>query len=671
MRKKTELTSLSILFSVLVSILLVTIVWGHMEERYLLQRMQLAHSQLEVLFGVAIYANRHLKEISNHVLHDHAEGVADIERTSHKLKTLLDSFDRLSAQEIDFVRSEETDEELQEREFIADLRVLNSRIETKIKLLAGFTNDEHGKQAERQVIAAIGELYEEKFIPLVEVQIEDERMEVERARAAAARKPVFITALSAVIALLSGLLSFLAVRLITKRLSWQLAEEEITYQTLHDGLTKLPNRRMFEQALNHTIDKMRLMEGEVAVLLIDLDEFKLINDTLGHASGDELLCQAAIRIKSAIRGSDLVARQGGDEFIVLASRFGSRVNEHKVEADAGIVANRILKKLQRPFQIGGREAYVSASIGISILPNDADNAAQLIQHADSAMYRAKELGRGNYQYFSKELSVRHKKRLSLATMLHKAIDEQEFVLNYQPIIDLSSGQMIGTEALIRWEHEKGHLISPADFLPVAEDTGLILEIGEWVIWEACRQLREWFDQGISLEVAVNLSARQMWHGDIAKRVLEIIKETGVSKDKLEFEITESAMVADPERMENTLRHFDESDIRISLDDFGTGYSSLSRLKLLPFSKLKIDKSFVDGIPADENDMAIVSATVQMARSLNLATLAEGIETEEQWRSLRKLGCSYGQGYYFSRPVGPSEIKRLYERGARWTLRDGA
>ncbi len=670
MRKKTELTSLSILFFVLVAILLATIAWGHIEQRYLLRRIEFAHSQLEALFEVAAYANKHLKEISNHLLHDHEEKMLDVERTGSKLKTLLDTFDRLSVQEIDFVRSEETEQETKERQVIADLKALSSLIDNKIVLLARLENEGNEVQTKRQVIEAIGKLYEEEFIPLVEAQIDDERMEVENARAAAAREPVFIITLSAVVALLSGFVSFLAVHLITKRLSWQLAEEEITYQALHDDLTKLPNRRMFEQALDHTIDRVRLVDGEVAVLFIDLDEFKLINDTFGHASGDELLRKAAKRIKSATRNSDLVVRQGGDEFIVLASRYGSRIDDQKVEKDAGIIANRILKKLQKPFQINKREAYVSASIGISILPNDADDAAQLIQHADSAMYRAKELGRGNYQYFSTELSVRHKKRLALATMLHKAVDQQEFVLNYQPIIDLSTGRMIGTEALIRWEHEKGHLISPADFLPVAEDTGLILAIGEWVIWEACRQLREWSDEGISLVVAVNLSARQMWHGDIARRVLDIIKEVGVSKDKLEFEITESAMVVDPERMESTLRHFDESDIRISLDDFGTGYSSLSRLKLLPFSKLKIDKSFVDGIPTDENDMAIVSATVQMARSLNITTLAEGIETEEQWRSLRKLGCNYGQGYCFSKPVGPSEIRKLYERGGRWTLREG-
>lgn len=447
----------------------------------------------------------------------------------------------------------------------------------------------------------------------------------------------------------------------------QKAEEMIAYQAFHDGLTDLPNRTMVMQSLDQAIARADQMKGEIAVLFVDLDEFKLVNDTLGHIAGDELLRQASLRLKNAVRSTDIVARQGGDEFIVLLAG-DSRTNvERECESEAAIVAQRILDNLKEPFQILGQEAYVSASIGVSIFPEDADNTMQMIQHADGAMYRAKELGRGNYQFYSRELSERQQKKMSMATMLHKAIEQQEFVLHYQPLIDLSDGKMVGVEALIRWERDKGNLISPADFLPVAEDTGLILPIGEWVIKEACRQAQEWVSKGVLLQVAINLSTRQMWHGNIASKALHIINETGVSKELLEFEVTESAMVMDPERMEKTLDQFKKNNIKISLDDFGTGYSSLDRLKHFPFNKLKIDKSFIDGIPDDEDDIAIVSATVQMAQSLGLSSLAEGLETVEQCRFLKTLGCDFGQGYYFSRPVPATKIEQMFKQNICWEI----
>lgn len=445
------------------------------------------------------------------------------------------------------------------------------------------------------------------------------------------------------------------------------AEGHVEHLASYDSLTDLPNRNMIMQSLNQALEQVSRRGGAAAVMFVDLDEFKLVNDTLGHAAGDELLRQAAKRLKSSTRGTDIVARQGGDEFIVLLARYGKRIADTELSQEATAVAQRILEEIRKPFQLQEEEAYISASIGISLFPDDAEDAAQLIQHADSAMYRAKELGRGNYQFFSIELTERQQKKMSLATMLHKAIEDQEFVLHYQPLIDLTNGKMFGVEALIRWEHEKGTLISPADFLPVAEDTGLILPIGDWVMREACRQAGEWTDKGISLIVAINLSARQMWQGDIASKVLGIIDETGVPKEMLEFEVTESAMVIDPERMDKILACFKDNGIKISLDDFGTGYSSLNRLKHLPFHKLKIDKSFVDGVPDDKDDVAIVTATVHMARSLGLYSLAEGVETVEQYGFLKRLGCDFGQGYYFSRPVSAREVERLHEKKQLWLL----
>lgn len=444
-------------------------------------------------------------------------------------------------------------------------------------------------------------------------------------------------------------------------------EEQLEHQALHDCLTDLPNRKMILQSLEHRFTQVRRMGGMAAVLFIDLDDFKLVNDTLGHASGDELLRQVAERLKSAMRGTDIVARQGGDEFIVLVTRYGERVSESKFAQEEAIVAQRILEKIQTPFQLQENEVYVSASIGISLFPYDADDATKLIQHADSAMYQAKEFGRNNYQYYSNALSERQRKKMSLATKLHKAIEQQEFLLHYQPLIDLSSGAMVGVEALIRWRPENGNLVSPGEFLPVAEDSGLIVAIGDWVIREACRQLREWGEKDIALVVAVNLSVRQMWSGEIAHQVMNIVNETGVSKKMLEFEVTESAMIIDPERMEKALSHFKENDIKISLDDFGTGYSSLARLKHLPFDKLKIDKSFVDGIPHEQADVAIVTATVQMARSLGMKSLAEGVETVEQYRYLKSIGCDFGQGYYFSKPVPAPEIEALFQQKQGWEL----
>lgn len=476
--------------------------------------------------------------------------------------------------------------------------------------------------------------------------------------------------------LLKGLADDLAygIAALRTREQHRMSEEKLAYQAFHDILTGLANRAMIMESLEFALARARRFRGSAAILFIDLDDFKLVNDTLGHGAGNELLRQVAERLRKAIRETDIVARQGGDEFIVLMASDGSKERrpgataaENRFGAEAAAVARRIIERMKQPFLLQGQEAYVGATIGISLFPDDAGDALTLLQHADSAMYRAKELGKNNFQFYSRELSQRQQQRLSLASRLHKALEQKEFVLHYQPIVDLSCGRLIGVEALIRWQTSKGDLVSPADFLPVAEDTGLIIPIGDWVLEQACRQLRAWQEQGMALRVAVNLSVRQFWQGDITAKVLNVVTETGVGKDVLDLEITESAMILDPGRTEVILRQFRDQGLSISLDDFGTGYSSLNRLKRFPINKLKIDKSFVDGIPGDEDDAAIVTAITQLARNLGIDAVAEGIETVGQWRFLHEQGCRFGQGYYFSRPVPATEIEAMLKCNRRWAL----
>ncbi|SMC58671.1 PAS domain S-box-containing protein/diguanylate cyclase (GGDEF) domain-containing protein [Desulfocicer vacuolatum DSM 3385] len=449
----------------------------------------------------------------------------------------------------------------------------------------------------------------------------------------------------------------------------QEAEEKLTYQAYHDSLTGLPNRAMIMESLTFALARAKRFSGSVAILFIDLDDFKLINDIQGHEAGDELLCHVAERLRGSIRETDMVARQGGDEFIVLLTShdINGLWTVKRFEEETADVARRIINMIKIPFQIKGQESYIGASIGISLFPDNAKDAHTLMQQADSAMYHAKKNGKGGYRFYSIELSERAHKRHSLTTRLHRAIEQQEFVLFYQPFVELTSGQMVGAEALIRWQEKKGRLIPPADFLPVAEDTGLIIPISDWVLMEVCRQIRAWQDKGLELKVAVNFSVRQFWQGDIVSKVLDAVNKFGIRHDALELEITESMLSLDPVHTETVLRQFSDHGLSISLDDFGTGYSSLNRLKRFPIDKLKIDKSFVDGIPGKENDTAIVTAITQLAHNLGLQALAEGIETFEQWRFLHDLGCRYGQGYHFSRPVPAKEFEAMLERDQCWTL----
>lgn len=445
-------------------------------------------------------------------------------------------------------------------------------------------------------------------------------------------------------------------------------EETLAHKATHDDLTGLFNRSMVAETLGMSLERAKRYRENIAVLLIDLDDFKLVNDTLGHEAGDELLRQVADRLQETVRSCDLIARQGGDEFILLLSgrsepgeELENASRSDNFHGEVALIANRIIREFERPYLLKGMDTYVNASIGISLFPWDAKEVTTLLQQANSAMYQAKELGKGHCRFFSSDLSPGQKHRLELVTKLHKALENREFVLHYQPIIDLATGGIAGAEALIRWAPPGEALIPPMDFLTVAEETGLIIPIGDWVLREACRQIGAWRNSGRDVKIAVNLSVRQFWHGDIADMVKTAVADAGIPMQLLELEITESAMVLHASHTEDILRSFRAEGLSISLDDFGTGYSSLSRLKNLPIDKLKIDKSFVDGIPASEQDCVIIHAIIALARSLDIETLAEGVETEKQRRFLRNLGCRYAQGYHFSRPLCTEEFQDLFDR----------
>ena len=449
------------------------------------------------------------------------------------------------------------------------------------------------------------------------------------------------------------------------------AERELYHRAYHDGLTGLPNREYFLEALREAVEDARSTEAAVGVVSVDLDEFKMVNDSLGHEAGDHLLQQVGRRLGEALEDGVVVARHGGDEFLILLGDLPLPRSAEEEEQNGPGPAERAIQVVEQvrqamysPFQVQGQDTYIGATMGVSLYPLDAGNAQALLQHADAAIFRAKELGRGSFQFFSQEMSHRQQARLSMANRLHQALARQEFFLLYQPIVELASGRMVGVEALLRWEPD-GEPVSPGEFIPVAEETGLILPLGEWVLEEACRQLGEWEGRGIPVFGAVNLSVRQLREAGLVEKVRAALsRNADPARQPLELEITESAMVTNARAMEDLLFQLRDAGLRLSLDDFGTGYSSLDRLKHLPFDKLKVDKSFVGGLPSEEDDTSIVTAIVHLAKNLGLHSLAEGIETEEQYRYLRWLGCEYGQGFLFSHPLPPGEIEALWERGGR-------
>ena len=432
-------------------------------------------------------------------------------------------------------------------------------------------------------------------------------------------------------------------------------EDSVAFQAYHDELTGLPSRAMFEELLDLSMARARRHEGAVAVLCVDLDDFRLVNDSLGHSVGDEMLRLVAERLREATRETDMVARRGGDQFLLLLGdldRDESSSDGAKTRAEG--VARRINASLASPFVIEGNEVYVSAGIGISLYPNDAQDAATIQRNAESAMYEAKKTGQANY-VLSNEGAFDSAAKLQFVTRLRKAVEAQRWTLHYQPVIDLTTGEMTGVEALIRWIEPDGTMVPPLEFIPLAEDLGLIEQIGDWVVREIAYQVTAWKELDIDLEVGFNLSPRQFWQPDLAERIVREIRVSGIDPSRVLVEVTESSAMMDPDRAQQILVELNDQGFAIAIDDFGTGYSSLSRLREMPVRVLKIDRSFVSGVHEDPQSASIVTAFLELARGLGMTTLAEGIETAEELAFLRERGCSLGQGFYFSKPVPPEEI----------------
>ena len=430
-------------------------------------------------------------------------------------------------------------------------------------------------------------------------------------------------------------------------------QSQLEQLALYDPLTKLANRHLFRNRLEKAIKNASRDNTRLAVLFLDIDHFKKINDTMGHDQGDELLKAIAHRLRFCTRSGDTVARMGGDEFTILIPEIA-----HAQEADA--IARKVLDVLKVPIRLTGIEVIITTSIGITIGLNDAQDASTLLKNADLAMYRAKSQGRDNYQFFCKEMNMELTRQLAVEAEIRRAIDQEEFELYYQPKIELSSGELIGFEALIRWNHPDQGLVSPAEFIPVAEDSGLILQLGEWVLKTACEQIKEFTSRGIlkpNGRIAVNISPRQFHDANLGSVIKEFIQSSGIESHQLEIEITESLLMDNMDATINTLNSLKKLGVILAIDDFGTGYSSLNYLKRLPIHVLKVDRSFVTDIPADKDDMEITAAVIAMAHKLGLKVVAEGVELASQAEFLRENKCDYVQGFYFGEPMS---VKRLAE-----------
>ncbi|MGE5531847.1 MAG: putative bifunctional diguanylate cyclase/phosphodiesterase, partial [Bacteroidota bacterium] len=436
------------------------------------------------------------------------------------------------------------------------------------------------------------------------------------------------------------------------------AEARLDFLAHHDPLTRLPNRLLLYTRLQHCLDVSHRERKRLALLMLDLDRFKDVNDSFGHLAGDELLQQVAKRLTVRRRGADTVTRLGGDEFAVLLEAL-------RHPQDAAQVASKIIAALSKPYRLSnGAEVCIGASVGISLFPEHGQTLEALLQQADAALYQAKGEGRGNFKYFSDDLTSAARSRINLEALLRRALIRDELRVHYQPQIEITSGHIVGAEALVRWQEPTEGLIPPSRFIPVAEETGLIAAIGEWVLRETCRQGQQWIEAGLPpLNLAVNLSSHQFRHGDISATVAKVLAETGFPAERLELELTESTVMEREAEAVEILQRLRALGVRLAIDDFGTGHSSLAYLKRFPLDVLKIDKSFVDDIPRLQDDMEIAAAIVALGHTLRLKVLAEGVETAEQLVFLRAQGCDLYQGYYRSQPVPAEAFVTLLQREA--------
>ena len=430
------------------------------------------------------------------------------------------------------------------------------------------------------------------------------------------------------------------------------AEHKIRHLSYHDTLTGLPNRMLFIDRIDQAISRAQREQAQFALLFLDIDHFKVINDSMGHEAGDELLNIVSTRLKDILRKTDTVARLGGDEFTII-------VEDLEEPEWVVSVANNILKELNVPAEINGKEVHIGGSIGIAMYPQDGDNFGALLKNADTAMYRAKDMGRQTFQFYASEMSHKAMQRLDLENQLRRALKEDEFIVYYQPKIDLSNNECTGVEALVRWQHPERGIVPPDDFIPLAEETGLIIQLDEWVMRTACEQFKKWKNSGSTLvNLSVNVSARHFQEGGLVSRCKKILNGTLIEAGNLEIELTESALVDNYCNAKNILNEIHEMGIGIALDDFGTGYASMSYLKEFPFDTVKIDKTFVQGVPDNSENTAIVKAIIQLTRALNLKLVAEGVETEQQKTYLAEHECAYGQGYLWSKPVSAHDLEKL-------------
>jgi diguanylate cyclase (GGDEF)-like protein len=468
---------------------------------------------------------------------------------------------------------------------------------------------------------------------------------------------VFIRWISIIATILLVIIIVALIYKLINRYTAELTEQKdiLDYQAHYDLLTGLSNRILFNDRLEQAVEKGKRQESKFALFFIDLDRFKQINDSLGHSIGDKVLQIIAKRLQVVMRKEDSISRLGGDEFTIL-------VQDLKDGTDASLLAQKIIYSLSEPINIENHTLYVTTSIGISIFPNDGISANNLLKYADAAMYKAKEEGKNNFQYYSSEMTEKAFERVVMEASLRKALSNNEFVVYYQPQIDGRTDKIIGMEALVRWLHPNEGLVFPDKFIPLAQETGLILAIDQWVMLSAMKQITAWYKMGLNPGVlALNLSMRQLGQEGCVDKLSAMLKESGCKPEWLELEVTEGEIMKNPENAIDVLKNISSMGIELAVDDFGTGYSSLSYLKRLPIDKLKIDKSFVNGLPDDEEDVSIARAIIALAHSLKLSVIAEGVETKEQKEFLVENGCDFIQGYYYSKPIPSDEMEKFLNK----------